>query len=420
MLLAGSISLFATFLVIILVTVPNSNVLELDTAFSFSSIFDSMIPGLNQYDKIPQDIANTNNEFALDLYKQIKSDHDNTFFSPLSAYTAFSFLYEGARQNTAQEIQQVFGFEPVSDTRHTNIANLMSSINRDDPTAIVELANALWLRNGFNAHESFSAIGRDVYVSDITTLGPDTVQNVKQINAWGADKTRDKITQIVESDEISSVEVLITNAIYFKGVWETPFDPNSTYESYFVINDTSWRDRDFMVLEEVTFDYTKTDDVQVIRMPYNGDRLSMLVILPNELDGINALEESLSVDLLDQWRSELLPTELILHLPKFTMKTNYDLKSPLQSLGISDVFDGSADLTGISKDGLYVSGVKQSAFVNVNEEGTEAAAITSISISIGVPNIPIFHAGHPFLFIIQDDQSGTILFMGKVYDPIQE
>ena len=385
----------------------------------------------NNLTEIPSDTATANNKFALDFYKQLDTNEKNVFFSPLGIHTAFSVLYEGARGNTAQELQQVLGFKVDKDARHRDVSQLISSINRDDSSVVLEMANALWLLQGFIPESSFSAMARDVYLAHATKLDSDASQNAAEINAWAANKTRDKIKQIVTPEKLeeANIVLIITNAIYFNGIWAKQFSDMDTIASLFWSTPTSSSTKDIMNLYEKTFDYTNTGDLQVLRLPYQGNRISMLFILPNERDGISSLEQSISVDLLNQWRSELHPTKVHVSIPKFTIHETYDLKPPLVQLGVLDAFySGSANLTGIYNDireRLYVSDAIQKVYVKVNEQGTEAAAVTAIfdkAIGRSVPtntDIPHFNAEHPFLFIIQDDSSGTILFMGKIYDPVR-
>ena len=177
-----------------------------------------------------------------------------------------------------------------------------------------------------------------------------------------------------------------------------------------------------------TFNYTAADGVNVLEMPYEGDRLSMLVMLPNDVDGISRVEDMLSADLVEQWRHEMGPIEVKVSMPKFKMETGYDLKCPLKGLGMSDVFSSTkADLSGIGEvlkpgfegNNMYVTKALQKAYVDVNEEGTEAAAVTAIVVGIesATPLPPRFTADHPFIFMIVDNESGAILFMGRMSDP---
>ncbi len=377
---------------------------------------------------IPAYIVDTNNAFAIDFYKKVSAgDDDNEFFSPASVYVAFSILYEGADGNTAVQIQDAFGFEPDAAARYNATAHAMASLNRDDPYATLKMANALWLSDRIPVYESYQDIARQIYLADIETVnfGKDGVEETAtKINNWASNNTNGKIKKVISEGDVDTDTVMvINNAIYFKGTWITQLPANDTAESDFWKNGAESVDADFMNVGGETFDYAHSNGAQVLKMPYEGDRLSMLVILPEGRDTIGALEESLSVDMIQQWRQELRPSEIVLvHMPKFNMSTNYDLKGPLQALGITDVFEeSSSNLDGITDmpPRVWVTKATQDAFVNVNEEGTEAAAVTTImigSVSLPPPK-PYFIADHPFLFIIQDDESGAILFMGKLSDP---
>ncbi len=377
---------------------------------------------------IPAYIADTNNAFAIDFYKTVSAGDDrNEFFSPASMYVAFSVLYEGADENTAAQIQDVFGFEPDAAARYNATAHAMASLNRDDPYATLKMANALWLSDRIPVYESYQDIARQIYFAGIETVNFDkdgVKETVAKINGWASNNTNDKIKKVISEGDVNKNTVMvINNAIYFKGTWITQFPANDTAESDFWKNGAESVDADFMNVGGETFDYTHSNGAQVLKMQYEGDRLSMLVILPEGKDAIGALEESLSVDMIQQWRQELRPSEIeLVHIPKFSMSTKYDLKGPLKALGITDVFEKSfSNLDGITDmpPRVWVSKATQDAFVNVNEEGTEAAAVTTIIVQSESepPPKPYFIADHPFLFIIQDDESGAILFMGKLSDP---
>ncbi len=364
---------------------------------------------------IPQTVAAANNAFAVDFYRQVQDEEPNLFFSSSSMSVAFSVLYEGAKGNTAQQIRDVFGLDEDEAARHEAVSDTMSSLNRYDPYATLEMANSLWLRDSFKLHESYVDVVRNIYRADIERgdFGPETV---KRINGWASEKTREKITEVVLLSTVKNAVLVIANAIYFKGTWVTQFSEEDTHESEFW-NGTNKVKTDFMNIQS-TFGYAESDGVQLLRMPYKGDRLSMLVVLPSERDGIAKLQESLSAELLEEWQQKVSDAEVVVSFPKFEMKTNYDLKKPLKKLGITDAFSNDADLSGISNSSLFVSKATQDAYVNVNEEGTEAAAVTIIVLSESLsPPLPRFIADHPFIFAIQDDESGAILFMGRVSDP---
>ncbi len=367
---------------------------------------------------IPQSIADANNEFAFDFYGQVSNNTDNIFFSPISMYTAFSAAYEGARGETALQMKDVFGFEPDDTLRHNATAHMIASINRDDPYATLDIANALWVKDQFPIHESYADIIRNTYLADIENVqfvGPDA-EGVDRINVWAAEKTHGKIDKVITEDTvIDATAMVITNAVYFNGTWKEQFSPDSTKQSDFWPSSEGSVKTDFMSMRH-GFKYAHMDGVKILKMPYKGDRLSMLVILPDGTDGIAELDGRLSVELLEEWKQNMHFGKVEVMMPKFEMNTKYDLIEPLKNLGVHDVFSGNADLKNISDIFLYVSKAKQDAFVSVNEVGTEAAAVTTLVFDT-VSGPTYFIANHPFIFMIQDDESGMILFMGRMSTP---
>ena len=371
---------------------------------------------------IPQNIATANNEFAIDFYKKIYDSDENLFFSPLSMYTAFSLLYEGARENTADEIQQVFGFESNDVNRYNDTAYLLSVINRNDSHSTLTLSNGLWIADWFTAYDDYIEIARETYLSDVEQINF-IDEGVSKINGWAADKTNDKIKKVVTQDLMTTdTAAIIANAIYFKGTWLTEFSTDNTRKSEFKINNTNSVDADFMNIK-TELKYASLNGAQILEMPYKGDRLSMLVILPEDANGITQLEESISAELIKQWKDNLSLQEVIVSMPKFETKTHYNLNIPLAELGMPTVFDpydaNLLDIGSSVKGNLYVESALHDAYVKVNEEGTEAAAVTAIVVFTleEAPPPPYFIADHPFIFIIQDDSSGTILFMGRISNP---
>jgi len=375
---------------------------------------------------IPPGTVAANNEFAVDMYGQLSGGEGNVFFSPTSMYAAFSMLYEGARGETADQLRDAFGFEPEDEARHEAAAHLMASLNRGDGHSVLEMANSLWIDKDFDIYDSYVDVVRDTYLADTERLDftdESDLGAVERINGWAAEKTRGKIPEVLSPGDVNAdTMAAILNAIYFKGTWVTQFPPEDTSESKFWKNAAASTDADFMNVFG-TFGYGVHDGVQVLRMPYQGDRLSMLVILPTERDGIGKMEGRLSADLLREWRDTLQETEVTVSFPKFEAKTTYDLIGHLKSLGVVDVFDETAaDLSGIAStlfENLYVKKAVHGAYVQVNEEGTEAAAVTAMLIYAddATSGPPSFVADRPFMFLIQDDESGAVLFMGRVSDP---
>ena len=368
------------------------------------------------------------NAFAFDLYRAVSADEKeagkNLFFSPISIHTAFSVLYEGARGSTAQQLLDAFRFEPDRGARHEVASSAVVSIGQGDGHSELSLASALWPAEWFAPYDSYLEAARSAYGATVDTVDfTDKEDAVPKINAWASDNTNKKIEKVISQDDVNDLTALvITNAIYFKGTWITQFSEGETREDEFTREDGSDVLADFM---EVTaeFDYAAYDGYQVLRMPYNGDRLSMLVVLPGEPDGLDRLAEGLSTAALDSWIAGMDHREVRVVLPKFEARTNYDLKSILETLGVTDAFDKKqADLTGIGhtmKGRLYVYKASHDAYISVDEKGTEAAAVTTALVwpDEERPRPPAFVADHPFLFIIHDGETGAMLFMGRLADP---
>ena len=361
--------------------------------------------------EIPDKVASANNNFTINLYRQLPDDGKNVFFSPISIYMAMSMLYEATSPDAGEQIRNVFGFDPDLNSRYNDTAHTLSSLNREDPHATLAMANALWTTQNPIPIKYVNTI-RDAYLATAEEIS--TSNGHERINQWASDNTNEKIKKVVEQLDSLTAAVL-TNAIYFKGTWATQFDPEDTRPHDFDTgNGTVSAD---MMFVSGQFDYADTGQEQVLRMPYDGDRLSMLVVLPRGTDGIDSLEERLSADLITEWQEKLYNEEVLVDFPKFETRTEYKLKKPLMRLGITDIF--SKGSLPVISDQAWVSAVKHDGYVNVNEEGTEAAAVTTIIIlkeSEPAPP-PRFVADHAFVYFIIDNESDTILFMGKVTDP---
>ena len=363
---------------------------------------------------IPPEIAVASNDFAIDLHRQISGGDGNVFFSPVSVYAVLSMVGEGAKGETANQIQGALGFEPDAGLRHDQTAVLVSSLNRTDQHTTLTMANSLWLAEWFEPYDSYVGIIRDTYQADISSvdfLG----DGIDQINEWAAKKTQDKIKNVLGLNSLDpATAAVVLNAIYFKGAWAEQFPIEDTRESGFWTGAAEVK-ADFMSIEK-RFDYMRSDEVQILKMPYKGEGLSMLVLLPLDRDGIGHLEKTITPEQIEQWRQSLQSTDLVVVMPKFEIRTHYELTPHLESLGITHLFNRhTVDLSGIADAGgnLHVDQITQDAYIMVNEEGTEAAAVTVAKLQSRLQ----FVADHPFMFLIQDDGSGTILFMGRVSDP---
>ncbi len=363
-------------------------------------------------------------DFTFAFYSEIAKNNEksNIFFSPLSISTAFSMAYEGARENTASEIQQVFGFIPDDQKRQKAISDLLSRLNPENDWYNLNIANALWIKDGYEIKQDYLDIAKTYYSSTVENVNFVTNNGIDRINSWVKDKTNDKIEKILEpgsTDEMTFM--VITNAVYFKGKWSSQFDPQNTIEKPF------WTDKNNSVMIPMmrepadVYNYAETDNLQALEINYLGGYISMVVLLPKERDGLESLEQLMNKNKFESIKDSMTRQPLTVQIPKFEFETEYNLISPLQNLGLHDAFDEDmANFQGMTDEQVYLGQAVHKAFVNVNEEGTEAAAITALvfEVTSGPPD-PIyeFTADHPFMFVIQEKDTGEILFIGRLVSP---
>ena len=375
------------------------------------------------------DVANLNNVFAFEMFSSLaEGKQENAFFSPYSISSAFSILYEGTRGTTQDEIQSVFHYIKDDQTRRNYSHQIISDLNKPAQNYILSTANALWVQDKFPILQEYKDVAETHYLAKTENLDFMThpEESRQTINNWVEEKTNDKIKDLLPEGSINALtRAVITNAVYFLGNWTVQFDEKLTKEDDFKISEQETIKVPMMNTDHY-FNYGLTNDLQILQMSYKGNDLSMLVLLPKDND-LPSLEKKLSVENLNQWKNNLMAQEVNVYLPKFKLETTYSLVGNLTDMGMPSAFKppfpfdpDTADLSGIDgeKD-LYVTGVFHKAFVAVDEKGTEAAAATGIVIGTDSVRPPpeLFKADHPFIFLIQDDRTGLILFIGKVIDP---
>lgn len=358
-----------------------------------------------------------NTRFAVQLQHELGASEGNLFFSPYSISSALGMTYGGARGNTAHEMRNVLNFPPDQTALHAAFKNLNSELIAAATKSgqKLNIANALVLTGG-NMSGEFQSLLKDNYDAEIFSGGLDA------INSWVRKKTEGKIDKILEELSGNSVGVLL-NAIYFKGIWESQFQKSSTHEAPFRLSADA-RVKVPLMHQKNDFALLAEQDFQAVSIPYKGKALSMVVLLPKAVDGLAALEKQITTPNLKKWLAKLdeQPAQKVdLYLPKFKLETSYNLVPPTKKMGMKDAFmPGEADFRGMGwpKGSLYIAQIKHKAFVEVNEEGTEAAAATAVEMATkSVRHYPVFRADHPFLFMIRDNQSGSILFMGRMVNP---
>uniref|UniRef100_A0A8D2P168 Serpin B10 n=1 Tax=Zosterops lateralis melanops TaxID=1220523 RepID=A0A8D2P168_ZOSLA len=368
------------------------------------------------------------NRFTLDLYKKLNetSKGQNIFFSPWSIATALAMVHLGAKGDTATQMAEVSSeISCGGENIHSGFKKLLSDINKRRSTYLLKSANRLYEEKTYPLLPKFLQLITSYYNAKPQPVNfKRAAEQVRaQINSWVENKTERKIQSLLPAGSLHSRTVLVlVNAIYFKGKWEKKFLEKNTSEMPFRISKTKTKPVQMMFLKDKFFVFHEnTMKIRIIELPYVENELSMFVVLPDDIsDNTTGLEE-LTYEKLAEWTksANMTKAEVDLYLPKLKVEENYDLKSPLSSMGIQNAFDpGQADFTGMSmKKDLFISQVIHKAFVEVNEEGTEAAAATGVLMMRSRVPTMTFKADHPFLFFIRHNKSQTILFFGRLCSP---
>jgi serpin B len=375
-----------------------------------------------------KEVVKGNNQFAFDLYAKLKEEKGNLFFSPYSISSALAMTYLGARGDTASQMAKVLHFPTEQDKLHPFFSAITTELTSTSQKGLqISIANALWGQKGYKFLDAFTESVRKFYGAGFQEVDfqKDSEAARQTINKWIEEQTKDKIKEPIKPGVLDpATRLVLANAIYFKGNWLRPFDKNFTREANFTVTEKE-KVRVLMMcvpkedVEKHKFRYAETTDVQVLELPYSGNRVSMVVLLPKKVDGLAELEKSLSNETLQKLLSGLAPCkemELEVYLPKFKITSGFRLDSALKNMGMTDAFSSDkADFSGMTAaEKLFISAVLHQAFVDVNEEGTEAAAATTVFFRCLSSE---FRADHPFLFLIRDNVSESILFIGRLVKP---
>jgi serpin B len=372
------------------------------------------------------------NQFCFDFFKKLAEDESNSpniFYSPYSVFTALAMVYDGARNNTAVEMENVLHIEQDNDSFHEYMQSLYNYLNYNDKYNI-STANALWPDVGFNLLVDYVNIIETYYggkSSEVEYAKPEEAARI--INEWVENQTNNLIKNLVPASAIDPIltKLILTNAIYFKGVWQVQFaEVNTTLRDFTLSSDEKAQvDTMKLVGTEDKFNYTETDKLQFLELPYDGEDISMMILLPKEGVSLSDVISSLNIQDYLQWIESFNETELDIYLPKFKFETSYTLNDYLYNMGMHDAFTYDADFSGIDgRQDLLISKVLHKAFIEVNEEGTEAAAATAVimnfkSINGGETSRIVFDVNQPFLFTIHHKETNTILFIGEVTNPLE-
>jgi serpin B len=380
----------------------------------------------------PPELVTGNNTFAFDLYHAISGQGDNLVFSPYSISAALAMVYAGSGGNTAQQIADTLHFTLPQDQLPPAFSALDTSLmptTGEDEEFQLNIANALWGQDGFPFYRAYLKLLEDNYRAGLTPLdfmgAPEPSRET--INQWVSDQTEERIKDLIPSGAITPMtRLVLTNAIYFKGGWVFKFDPEMTQDGDFHLLDGSTITTPMMMQSE-HFAYAAGEGYQAVELPYQGDRMSMIVLLPDE-GNFDTVESGLSAEQFESLLSSLNPVEVNLTMPRFEYTSDFSLSETLAALGMTDAFDpGLADFSGMldpaslsDAEKLFISDVIHKAFIKLDESGTEAAAATAVIMeaTAAPADLPVeFTVDRPFIYLIYDKESHSLLFVGRVLDP---
>lgn len=374
------------------------------------------------------EIVSRSNDFAFKLYGESLDGlgSRNALISPLSIQAALAMTYQGARGDTRDAIANAIGVNGLAvETVNAYFKKLINDLPQLDPQTKLEVANSIWYRQGFEVIPAFLDVNRTYFNAEVNALDFNADSSVERINDWVKTKTHDKIEKIVNQLE-ADLMMLLLNAVYFKGGWEQQFDNALTARDVFHHGTDAAHvlHADYMRLEH-TFPVAGHAKFDAIELPYGNKKFSMVALRPK--DGVTVADLVETFSGTGQWaallnESSFSPRKIKLHFPKFKFSYSNKLNDELAALGMTTAFSPTADFTGINLQGqLRISEVRHKSFIEVNEEGTEATAVTSVGIVLtSVPVVPVMKFDRPFLFVIRESSSGLIMFVGQVNDPTSE
>lgn len=372
-----------------------------------------------------QRLIQANDKFWIKLLKEVNTSDAarNVFISPLSISFALGMTLNGASGSTYDSMRATLEFRDMPlEEINSSYQSLMKTLTTVDPKVQMHIANSIWYREGFSVEPAFLDVNRTCFDAVVRALNFSSADAVSTINAWVKEKTNGKIREIVSSRDLDGAVMYLINALYFKAAWAYQFKPDQTRDDQFTLRDGS-KVPCKMMNQEASFGLFSTDRFQAIDLPYSYGIYSMTILLPRAGLDINEFVSSFTLTEWQQAVEKLVEQKMQLSMPKYRLEYDLDLKPPLRALGMEIAFDPSrADFRKISQavyrtgDRLFITQATHKTFVEVNEEGTEAAAVTSIGI--GITSAPLaIRIDRPFLFVIRERSSGTVLFVGKILNP---
>jgi len=384
--------------------------------------------GLAEIPNLPEKSAqliNADNAFGLDLFSRVANQAEknkNTTVSPLSVSLALAMTYNGARGETKTEMEKAMKLSGLTPEQINNSHKaLVEALQSGDPQVVLEIANAIFHRSGMTIEPDFIKTNQDYYNAKVDALPATLNEALKAVNGWVAQKTHDKIPTILEQVDPQTAMILL-NAIYFNGIWKSKFDKSGTKNLPFYLSDGTKKDVATMTLG-TSLEYTNNDLFSAVNLPYGNGQFQMTVLLPNEGKTTKNVITQLNTDNWKKWtKSFKIENSVVVNMPRFKFSWDMELNDVLKTMGMPKAFTPMADFSGICKDGgLYIDKVIHKTYIDVNETGTEAAAVTAVVMvftSSGAPDPrKYFTVNRPFLFAITEKTTGAILFIGEVTNP---
>lgn len=356
------------------------------------------------------------NEFALDLLKKTieNAEESNVFISPLSVSIALGMAWNGADSSTKTEMETALKMSGMSaDNINEYYRIMLDSLPTADSSTILKIANSIWYKNGFQIKQPFLDINAAYFDAEIRSLDFSKAWAVDTINNWCTRKTNNLIKEVIK--EIPPLaRMYLINAVYFKGVWACPFDEEQTFKTNFTDEQGRLNEVNMMHMTD-TFPYYSDSYAQYLDIPYGNGAFSMTVILPSGGKTTGNVLDYLTNERLNSALGSLQIQKVDVNFPRFKTECNYELSETLKAMGMKKAFEDTADFSKISDEDLFISSVIHKTYVEVTEEGTEAAAVTVIEfVTTSLPNYPTFFASKPFIFLIREKGTGVILFAGKM------
>lgn len=360
------------------------------------------------------------NDFGFKFYRHLSDSDDNLFFSPISINAVFAIIYEAARNETRENMYELFEFEQDPEKRRLSYRDTIKNLNQENPYFELNVKNGIWVSDMYEINPEYARIVTNDYLASSQSVDFVSNEGVHAINQWIKKNTDGKIEKIFEDHSTGPLTLMaVTNTVYFNALWENPFPAGMTYERKFFVTPDNVEMIDMMKLKNYHFNYYEDDTVKIVELPYKGNRASMYLLQSFEMHQIKQLEDNLTADYFNEIKSKLSEKMVSVIMPKFSMEMDYNLREILIGMGMEHPFSRElADLSGMANyPDIFIDEAVHKTVIDLHELGTEAAAATGVMVELQSGSPHMFYGNHPFIYIIQDHETDQILFMGRFGNP---